>query len=77
MAVLTPAQDLRQSSRERRSREHVVHAGRARGIDEIGLHVRDKAHGRNRRERWITLHRRDSAERIGPWIVQIENDQSR
>lgn len=77
MAVLTSSEDLRQPGRERRSREHVVDASRARRIDEIGLHVRDEADGRNRRERRIAFHHGDGAERISPGIVEIEDDERR
>jgi len=77
VAVLTSLEDLRQPGREHRSRQHVVDAGRARRIDEIGLHVGDEADGRNRRQRRIAYHHGDGAERISSWIVQIENHERR
>jgi len=64
VALLAARQDLRQSSRECRSREDVVHARRMRRVDEIRLHVGDKGDRRNRREGRVVFHAGDDAERI-------------
>ena len=75
VVFLATGQDLHQSSRERRSCDNVIYARRARQFDEVGLHMRDIAEGWNRSERRILFHRGDGTERIGPWVVQVQNNQ--
>jgi len=77
VALLAARQDLRETSRERRSREDVVNARLMRCVDEICLHVRNKGDSGNGRERRVASHGGDGTKRICTWTVQIENDERR
>jgi len=73
----TSAENFREPLGERRPRQHLVDAGLARGVDDVGLHVRGEPEGGNRRERRVLLHDHHGADRIGPGVVEIEDHERR
>ena len=70
-------QDLRQASRKRRSRQHLVRPRRPGGGDQLGVDVRGETDGAQTRRGRRPLSAPRSSRWDPSWAVQIEDHQSR
>ena len=61
--------------RERGPGQHFGDAGPPRRVDDGGIHVRHEANGWNGGKRRIRVHGLDRPDRIGSWVVEVEDDE--